>query len=255
MSTMLPMKVVKGTGRPLVLLHGLGNNHRSWKYVLDALNYDYFEVFVPDLLGFGDAPKPDTDYTVNDHAAAVIAALETHGVKDAVVAGHSMGCNVAIEVARRRPDLVKHLVLLGAPLYKTMPKKRRLRRLLHIEGTYFTIFDFLKHNPDMTITAAKAADKFLPLLHGMEITEETWMPFCRSLNNTIMQTKSFKDTAKLQVPTLFVYGLLDMFVSKSNLKKAVRKNRRYLHLKTTLGPHEITPLQGKKIATMLKKVS
>src|SRR5690606_2936322 len=139
----------------------------------------------------------------------VIATLDKHRISNAFIAGHSMGCLVAIEIAKQRPDLAKQLILLGAPLYKTIPKPHRWKRLLRIEGMYFTIFNILKDNPDMTIKAAKSAHALLPLLHGMEVTEETWQPFRRSLSNTIMQTESFKTVSDLRVPALFVYGILD----------------------------------------------
>jgi pimeloyl-ACP methyl ester carboxylesterase len=250
----LPLKVEKGQGQTLVLLHGLGNNYKSWTYLLEKIDLKRFRVLVPDLLGFGDAPKPDVAYTVQDHANAVIDMLDQQGITDAFIAGHSMGCLVAIEVAHKRPDLAKQLILLGAPLFKRMPKRRSWKKFLHVEGTYFTIFNLLKDNPELTITAAKSADTLLPFLHGMEITEETWVPFRRSLTKTIMQTDSYHTVSALKVPTLMVYGVLDFFVSKSNLKKAARKNRQYVKVATMMGPHEITPFQGKRIARVLKKL-
>ena len=117
MSTVvLPVKIDKGDGRPLVLLHGLGNNYKSWTYVLHEVDHRRFRVIAFDLLGFGDAPKPDVDYTLQDHATAVIATLDKHGIQKAFIAGHSMGCLVALEVAKQRPDLAARLILLGAPL-------------------------------------------------------------------------------------------------------------------------------------------
>src|SRR5690606_25434278 len=120
-------------------------------------------------------------------------------------------------------------------------------RLTRGGGMYFKIFQFLKDNPDVTITGAESADKLLPLLKGMEITEQTWLPFRKSLNNTIMQFASYKDACRLKTPTLLVCGVLDIFVISKNLKAIAKanKNTRY---KIALGPHEITPLQGKRIA-------
>ena len=76
MTYTLPAKIDKGTGAPLVLLHGLGNNHTSWDYALKHIDLKKWRVIVPDLLGFGDAPKPDVDYTPKDHADAVVAATD-----------------------------------------------------------------------------------------------------------------------------------------------------------------------------------
>lgn len=253
MTQTLPIKIDKGEGEiTLVLLHGLGTNHQSWKYVLDALNYTTYRVIAVDLLGFGDAPKPKIAYKPEDHAKVVIRTLEKAGITQAVLVGHSMGCVVALEVARLQPNLADKLILLGAPLYKTIPTSNRWKRFLKIEGVYFSLFNAIKKHPDLTIDAAKAADTLLPLLHGMEITEETWPAFHASLNNTIMQTHSYAVATKVKTPTLLVYGALDIFVSKQNLLRVHRSNK-HISLKYTLGPHEITPLQGKRIAKFINK--
>lgn len=237
-----------------MLLHGLGTNYKSWTFVLRRLDYKKSRVIALDLLGFGDAPKPrNCTYTVNDHAKAVIKTLDSLGVTNATLAGHSMGCVVAIEVAKLRPDLAHNLVLLGAPLYKTMPTPSWRSKLKLPENTYFAIFSFLKDNPELTITGAKAAEKTLPAVKGMEITKETWPAFKSSLNHTVMQCESYKDVLHLKTPTLLVCGLLDVFVIRKNLKNLARKNKRFVKFKTVLGPHEITPLQGKTIAKLLQK--
>lgn len=253
MAKILSVKVDKGSGDPLVLLPGLGNNYKSWTYVLRNLDYKKHRVVSMDLLGFGDSPKPkDIKYTPKDHAKAVISTLDKLKIKDATIAGHSMGCNVAIEVAKERPDLASKLVLLGAPLYKTTPRGGFWARLLKREGVYFQIFSIVKKNPDLTVEGAKKLDKLVPLIKGMEITEETWPAYKASLSGTIMQTRSFKDACKLKVPILMVYGKLDVFVIKRNLKKVARRNKEYVKFKTVLGPHEITPLQGKTVAEMIE---
>lgn len=248
----LPVKVDHGDSEiALVLLHGLGNNHLSWTYVDKQLQESPYRVVIPDLLGFGDAPKPESKYTPKDHADAVITTIDKLGLKRVVLAGHSMGCIVAVEIAKQRPDLVKRLVLLGAPLYKKLPRGGWRSKLSRAENGYFTIFNYLKKNPDVTITAATGADIMLPALKGMEITDETWPAFRASLHNTIMQIETYKDIKTIRVPTLLIYGTLDVFVIKKHLKSLARANRRYVKYKKTLGPHEITPLEGKYIAKLL----
>lgn len=255
-STILPVKINKGIGQPIVLLHGLGNNYKSWTYVLEAIDYSALHILAIDLLGFGDAPKPsNTHYSPDDHAEAVINTLDSLNISNAIIAGHSMGCIVAIAVAKKRPDLAGRLVLLGAPLYERIPRGDFWSKLLKREGAYFTLFSFIAKNPDATITTMKAADTLIPLLKGMEVTDETWPAYKASLQQTIMQIQSYRDLINLKTPTLLVYGKLDIFIIKQTLRRAVRKNRRLVRLETTLGPHEITPLEGKKIAKTLQKES
>ncbi|HMR72741.1 MAG TPA: alpha/beta hydrolase [Candidatus Saccharibacteria bacterium] len=251
----LPLKLSKGQGTPLVLLHGLGTNHTSWQFVLEHIDYNKWHVIALDLLGFGDAPKPDSvDYTPRDHAAAVIATLDKLGIDRAVFAGHSMGCLVAIDIANNWPDRVESMVLLGAPLYKVAPKGGSWwRKITRAEGLYFSLFEVIKNNPNAVQAGGKLANELLPFVKGMEITDETWPAFKKSLEHTIMQATPFQQAASLRVPTLFVNGLLDVFIIRRNTWTVHRANRQYTQIKRVLGPHELTPRQGRTIARHIDK--
>jgi len=254
MQTRLPVQINKGSGDPVVLIHGLGNNHKSWTYVLENFDYSKNKVIAVDLLGFGDAPKPtDVDYTAADHADAVIQTLDNLGIKDAVIAGHSMGCLVATEVARKRPDLVSRLVLLGSPIFKKLPGKFDKVKFWKREDLYSKLFKIISAEKDLTLAAANGVVQFLPLIKGMEVTEETWPAFKKSLRNTIIQTQTYKDLTKIETPTSLLYGVLDLFVIKKNLKSVARRNKKYVTYSTAIGPHEITPVNGKKIAELLQE--
>jgi pimeloyl-ACP methyl ester carboxylesterase len=248
--TTLPVQVDEGTGPAIVLLHGLGNNFRSWTYVLEHVDRGANRVVAVDLLGFGDAEKPAIEYTPTAHAAAVIDTLDNLDLGPVVLAGHSMGCIVAATVARDRPDLVDRLVLLGAPTFARVGHRRfSLRRL---EDSYTLLFDAIGDSPDLTMAAAQALDTVAPLVKGMEITDATWPAFRSSLRHTIMQTGTFHDLVATDIPTLLVYGHLDLFVIKRNLKAIARRNKRAVSYRTMLGPHEITPIEGEVIARLLQ---
>ena len=70
-----------------------------------------------DFLGFGYSDRPKNfGYTMEDHAATVIALLDRLGLQGCEVIGHSMGGSVAILIAAARPDLVSRLALAEANL-------------------------------------------------------------------------------------------------------------------------------------------
>src|SRR5689334_14077040 len=70
-----------------------------------------------DFLGHGDSDRPETfGYTMEDHAATIVTLLDTLGLTECGIVGHSMGGSVAIRVAAARPDVVSLLVLAeGGP--------------------------------------------------------------------------------------------------------------------------------------------
>ena len=128
-----------GSGQPVVLLHGIGRTGQTWQRVVEGLALEPCRLVAFDLLGFGASPKPGWPaYDSDDHARAVIAGIERlRADQPAILVGHSMGCLVAVRVARLRPDLVKHLVLYQMPLLEGLPEKRRYRLQLNLYARFF----------------------------------------------------------------------------------------------------------------------
>jgi pimeloyl-ACP methyl ester carboxylesterase len=94
-------------GVPIILVHGLASNARLWDGAAAALSARGHPVVALDQRGHGASDKPDNGYdmaTVADDLAALVEAL---GWDRPVVAGQSWGGNVVIELAHRRPELVR----------------------------------------------------------------------------------------------------------------------------------------------------
>jgi pimeloyl-ACP methyl ester carboxylesterase len=83
-----------GTGRPLVLLHGLCDSHRTWFPVAPALARTR-RVLMLDLAGHGESSRPDASYTLDWHANLVGDWLEGLGLGEVDLVGHSFGGGVA----------------------------------------------------------------------------------------------------------------------------------------------------------------
>lgn len=209
-----------GTGQPVVLLHGIASNGSVWRHVIAALREASVRVVVPDLLGFGLSPKPVDSwvrYDVTDHARAVIATLKKRKVRDpAIIVGHSMGCFVAIEIAALRPDLVKQLILYEPPFYEGLPAthKYRLR-----QASYFALYRALIKRPPLGIGRFVRAQQLISKVTGLQLSADSWIPFQRSMRNTIMQQRALHDLKRITTPTQIMYGRYDQFVfnDKHNL--------------------------------------
>jgi len=94
----------------LLCLHCSASSGRQWDRFAEALVADC-DVLAPDLLGYGsEGGWPGGAVTLAGEADALIALLDA---RDAAVhvLGHSYGGAVALEVAMRRPDLVKSLAV------------------------------------------------------------------------------------------------------------------------------------------------
>ncbi|HMM77827.1 MAG TPA: alpha/beta hydrolase [Gammaproteobacteria bacterium] len=105
--------VARWDGGPDVLLaiHGITASHLAWPPVVDALAGDY-TIYAPDLRGRGHSNALPPPYGLASHVADLVALLDRHAVRDAVLVGHSLGAYIALEFAARHPDRVRGLVLV-----------------------------------------------------------------------------------------------------------------------------------------------
>ena len=91
----------KGSGTPLVLLHGFPLDSRIWREQVGALS-DRFRVITPDLRGFGQSKSNDA-FTMESLADDVHALLADVGASPSVLGGLSMGGYVALAYAKKYP--------------------------------------------------------------------------------------------------------------------------------------------------------
>jgi pimeloyl-ACP methyl ester carboxylesterase len=106
------------TTSPWVLLHGLAVSHR---YLMPTAAALPGSVFVPDLPGFGLSGKPARVLNTEQHADVVAAWMDTAGITGAHLLGNSFGCQIAVELAIRRPDLADLLILVGPTVDPAAP--------------------------------------------------------------------------------------------------------------------------------------
>jgi pimeloyl-ACP methyl ester carboxylesterase len=90
-----------GTGRALLLIHGLGGSWRSWTPVLGALARER-EVIAIDLPGFGETAPLAGEVSVATLADAVTGFLLSRDLMGIDAAGSSVGAQLVLELARRR---------------------------------------------------------------------------------------------------------------------------------------------------------
>ncbi|SNC76667.1 Pimeloyl-ACP methyl ester carboxylesterase [Hymenobacter gelipurpurascens] len=89
-----------GSGKPLLLLHGIGGSWRSWQTIIDDLAKER-EVIAVDLPGFGDTPPLPGDVSISTLADAVTEFLRHHNLLGIDAVGSSMGARLVLELARR----------------------------------------------------------------------------------------------------------------------------------------------------------
>jgi pimeloyl-ACP methyl ester carboxylesterase len=102
----------RGTGEPLVLIMGFGADGTVWEKHVSVYE-KHFRCIVPDNRGVGRSDQPKGPYTTKMMAADTIAVMDHAGVKQARIAGISMGGAIAQEIAINYPERVKTLLLVS----------------------------------------------------------------------------------------------------------------------------------------------
>lgn len=107
--------VTGGTGEPLLLIHGFGQNWYMWNRLLPEFS-KHFTIIAPDLPGIGESDKPATGYDKKAMATVLHGLMEQLGYTSANVAGHDIGLMVAYAYAAQYGAEVKKLALMDALL-------------------------------------------------------------------------------------------------------------------------------------------
>ena len=115
-STVTIHGVRKGSGPPLLLLHGYPQTHVIWHKIAASLA-DRFTVIATDLRGYGDSSKPagtaeHANYSKRVMAADQVEVMEKLGFSRFFVAGHDRGGRVAHRMALDHPERVARLAVL-----------------------------------------------------------------------------------------------------------------------------------------------
>ena len=92
--------VRRGSGSPLLLVHGLGAGWQSWAPIIEQLA-EHREVIAVDLPGFGDTPPLTGEVSIATLTDSVAEFIGEQGLDGVSTAGQSMGGRMVLELARR----------------------------------------------------------------------------------------------------------------------------------------------------------
>ena len=169
-----------GSGPPLLLLHGNGENGTYFVHQVEEFSHD-FTVYAIDTRGHGKSPRGAAPFTISQFAGDLLAFMEQQGLTQADILGFSDGGNIALTFALRHPDRVRRLILNGANL-----DPKGVKPLVHLPIVAGYHFASLSKSP-----AARAHAELL----GLMVNEPHIAP---------------AELKKLTMPVLVIAGMKDM---------------------------------------------
>ncbi len=109
--TMAYVEMGDPEGKPLVLVHGMTDNSRTWSLIAPYFTKAGYHVYIIDDRGHGQTDKPSGFYTVDDYAEDVAAFMEAKGIEKADIIGHSLGSMTMQAFLLLYPEKCNHVVL------------------------------------------------------------------------------------------------------------------------------------------------
>ena len=174
----------QGTGLPLLLLHG---NGEDGTYFVNQMAFfsRFYRVITLDTRGHGQSPRGDSPFTIRQFAADLLDFMDEMGLKKAHILGFSDGGNIALTFALAHPERVDHLILNGANLFPAGVKPTvQLPIILGYHMASLFRNEKAHHNAELL---------------GLMVKEPNFSP---------------ADLAGLHVPTLVIAGTKDMILER-----------------------------------------
>ena len=124
--------VERGTGIPVVFVHGSLGTLESWGPQIDAFATRFRVIAYSRRYHWPNAAQPDgQEYSLSLHADDLIGLIEALGLERVHLVASSYGAYVALLVTLRRPDLVRSLVLAEPPILPWLGRTPAGDSLLH----------------------------------------------------------------------------------------------------------------------------
>ena len=105
------LAIWEGSGKPVLCIHGITANCRSWDALAAVLAPEY-HVMAMDLRGRGQSDKPGQGYSLDYHLKDINCLLDNLGIDQAVIMGHSLGAFIGLAFAAEFPDRTDRLILV-----------------------------------------------------------------------------------------------------------------------------------------------
>jgi pimeloyl-ACP methyl ester carboxylesterase len=203
----------RGSGRPLVLLHTLGTDHRMWDPVLERLAAER-DVLALDLPGFGGSPALARGSPVA-LALAVSGFLASRGIERPHVAGNSLGGWVALEMAAAgRAASVTAIAPAGLWAQPLMPKRSTTRTVARVLLPVLAPLLRTRAGRRLAFAGTAARPELIPPEAAMRLARAyATAPGFRAANDA-MRAGRFTALDRLTLPVTLAWPEFDRLVAR-----------------------------------------
>lgn len=121
----------RGSGAPVVFVHGLGLDRRRWDGVARAVVDAGYRAITFDLRGFGESEPPAAPYRMDDLVGDLVAVADELAGDSFHLVGHSLGGMISLSFAVRWPDRLRSLTLASTTAHNGRRASRLARQMAY----------------------------------------------------------------------------------------------------------------------------
>jgi pimeloyl-ACP methyl ester carboxylesterase len=205
---------VTGSGKPVVLLHGFGEDGNIWNELVKELQNDFY-VIVPDIPGSGQSEMLDREnilpagkqVSIEDYAEVIKGIVDKEISAECAVIGHSMGGYITLAFATKYPEMLNRFGLLNSTAFADddAKKQNRLKAIDFIKDN--GAYAFLRTTIPNLFASKQHQTKIEELIEeGRNFTPEALIQYYQAMMNRPDTTDILKEFNK---PVLFIIGEKD----------------------------------------------
>jgi len=225
--------VQAGTGKPVVMVHGLAASLHDWDMLLPEFITRGYAGYALDLLGHGESPKPKgpdqyTSESVFAHMAACMVSLNID--EPAILIGHSLGGYMCLKYTLQNPERVRALVLVN-PFFSQSQLPPMLRFFLRrpllntnlIERTPYWLFRMLIDVTSLQFGSSSERMHNLPELVRIQtaLDYKRAAPGIYNIPRTLHELDP--NLSHISQPTLVIWGARDQTIDPKTFPRLVEK--------------------------------
>jgi pimeloyl-ACP methyl ester carboxylesterase len=210
---------------PIVLIHGTASSLHTFDIWTDSLKKSN-RVIRMDLPAYGlTGPFPDSNYSMAHYTEFLKNFLTALNIKQCVLAGNSLGGQIAWNFTLEQPEMVRKLILIDAAGYpissKSVPVAFKIGRtpMLNKVLTYITPRFIVKASVEnVYFDKSKVTESLVDRYFELTLREGNRQAFVDRFKMA-KDTSAYKNIKHIQQPTLILWGARDLLIPVENANK------------------------------------